>query len=133
VGHRLAGGIRTLTDGRVPDALAVGVAQAVALIPGISRSGATISAGYARRFRPEEAARFSFLLGIPAIAGAGALELSQVADAGGLGWELVVGFAVSAVTGYLAIAFLLSVIGRIGLLPFSIYCLVVGVATVIVF
>jgi undecaprenyl-diphosphatase len=85
VGHRLAGGIRTLTDGRVPDALAVGVAQAVALIPGISRSGATISAGYARRFRPEEAARFSFLLGIPAIAGAGALELSQVADAGGSG------------------------------------------------
>jgi undecaprenyl pyrophosphate phosphatase UppP len=55
-----------------------------------------------------------------------------VADAGGLGWELFAGFAISAITGYLAIAFLLSVIGKVGLLPFSVYCLLVGVVTVTV-
>ena len=131
VGQRLATGARNLMDGRIPDAVVVGVAQAFALIPGISRSGITISAGNARRFDPVEAARYSFLLGIPAIAGGG---LSQVLDLGGsgeLGPELLVGMIVAAVSGYAAIALLLAALRRVGLAPFAIYCLVVGGLTVL--
>jgi len=133
VGQRLANGIRTLLDGRVPDAIVVGFAQALALIPGISRSGITITAGSGRRFSPVEAARFSFLLGIPAIAGAGLVSLPDLVDSGQFGAELVVGFLVAAVSGYLAIAWLLAALRRAGLLPFAAYCLIVGAATVLVF
>lgn len=132
VGQRLAQGMRVLADGHIPDAIVVGVAQAFALIPGISRSGITISAGNGRGFQPVEAARFSFLLGIPAIAGAGATQLPDVIDAG-LGADLVVGLVVAAVSGYLAIAFLLAALRRTGLIPFAIYCLAVGLLTVLVF
>lgn len=131
IGQRLARGSRSLLEGRVPDALVVGIAQAVALIPGVSRSGTTITAGNARRFLPIEAARFSFLLGIPAIAGAGLISLPDIMGAGGLDVELVVAVAVAAVSGYAAIAVLLSALRRVGLTPFSVYCLVVGVLTVL--
>ena len=130
VGQRLATGSRDLTTGRPADALIVGVAQAVALIPGISRSGITISAGNGRRFDPSEAARYSFLLGIPAIAGAGLLSLPDLSGAG-FGVELAVGLVVAAVSGYAAIAWLLSLIKKTGLLPFAFYCLAVGLATIL--
>lgn len=133
VGQRLARGARNLAEGRVPDAIAVGVAQAFALIPGISRSGITISAGNGRGFEPTQAARFSFLLGIPAIAGAGLTQLPDLLDAGGLGVDLVVGLAVAACAGYLAIAGLLAALRATGLLPFAVYCLAVGLTTVLVF
>lgn len=133
VGQRLAKGTRTLMDGRIPDAVVVGIAQAFALIPGISRSGITISAGNGRLFRPVEAARFSFLLGIPAIAGAGLIQLPELIDAGVLNAELAVGLVVAAVSGYFAIAWLLAALRRTGLLPFAAYCLAVGLATVLVF
>lgn len=126
VGQWLAGGARQLIDGRVPDAIVVGVAQAIALIPGISRSGITITAGNARRLIPTQAARFSFLLGIPAIAGAGLVSLPDLLDAGSLGVELWIGLAVAAISGYLAIAVLLAALRRVGLIPFAVYCLVVG-------
>lgn len=132
IGQRLAQGLRNLAEGRVPDAIVVGVAQAFALIPGISRSGITISAGNGRGFRPVEAARFSFLLGIPAIAGAGLTQLPDVVGLG-LGADLLVGLVVAAVSGYLAIAFLLAALRRTGLTPFAIYCLGVGLLTVLVF
>jgi undecaprenyl-diphosphatase len=133
VGQRLATGSRVLLDGRVPDAVVVGVAQAFALIPGISRSGITISAGNGRRLEPAEAARYSFLLGIPAIAGAAASQAPDLIDSGELGTELVVGMAVAAVIGYLAIAMLLAALRRVGLAPFAGYCLAVGLATVVIF
>lgn len=131
IGQRLATGARTLLDGRVPDAVVVGIAQAFALIPGISRSGVTISAGNGRRFKPVEAARFSFLLGIPAIAAAGISQLPELVDAGVLDTELLVGLVVAAVSGYAAIAWLLAALRRTGLLPFAVYCLAVGLATVL--
>jgi len=131
VGQRLARGVRSLTDGRIPDAIVVGVAQAFALVPGISRSGTTISAGNGRDFDPIEAARFSFLLGIPAIAMAGLISLEGVSENGGVGIELVVGVVVAAFSGYLAIAFLLAALRRVGLIPFAIYCFVVGGLTVL--
>lgn len=133
IGQKLATGRRSLGEGRIPDAIVVGVAQAFALIPGVSRSGATISAGNGRRFDPAEAARFSFLLGIPAIAGGGLMEAIGLAESGALGWELLVGFVVAALSGYLAIGLLLRTIKRVGLLPFAGYCLVVGALTVMMF
>jgi undecaprenyl-diphosphatase len=133
IGQRLAMGTRTLADAHPRDALIIGVAQAIALIPGISRSGITISAGNGRGLDPLEAARFSFLLGIPAIAGAGLLQIPDLADAGQLGADAWVGLGVAAVTGYAAIALLLAALRRVGLLPFAAYCLAVGLMTVLVF
>ncbi len=133
IGQRLATGTRGLMDGRVPDAVVIGIAQAFALIPGISRSGITISAGNGRKFAPVEAARFSFLLGIPAIAGAGLLQLPDLIGSGEFGLDLIVGFAVAAVAGYLAIGWLLAALRKVGLIPFAIYCLAVGLLTVVVF
>jgi undecaprenyl-diphosphatase len=130
IGQLLAGGARRLLDGRIPDAIVVGLAQAFALIPGISRSGVTITAGNGRRFQPAEAARFSFLLGIPAIAGAGLISIPDVMAAGGLDLEMLVGLLVAGVSGYLAIAILLAALRNIGLFPFAIYCFVVGGLTV---
>ena len=130
VGQLLAGGARRLLDGRVPDAVVVGLAQAVALIPGISRSGVTITAGNGRRFQPAEAARFSFLLGIPAIAGAGLISIPDVIESGGLNLEMLIGTVVAGVSGYLAIAILLAALRNIGLYPFAIYCFIVGGLTV---
>lgn len=132
VGQRLARGSRVLDEGRIPDAIVVGIAQALALIPGISRSGMTISAGSGRGFEPVEAARFSFLLGIPAIAGAGLTQLPD-AMAAGFDAELLVGLLVAAVSGYAAIAWLLAALRRVGLAPFAAYCLLVGLLTVVVF
>lgn len=133
IGQRLANGMRTLVDGRIPDAIVVGIAQAFALIPGISRSGITISAGNGRGFQPVEAARFAFLLGIPAIAGAGLIQVPELMEEGQFGADLIVGLAVAAVSGYVAIAWLLAALRKTGLLPFAIYCLAVGLLTVLVF
>lgn len=133
IGQRVATGARQLMEGRIPDAVVVGVAQAIALIPGISRSGVTIAGGNLRKFDPAEAARFSFLLGIPAIAGAGFSQLFALPDQGGFTIELFVGIVVAGVSGYLAIAFMMKSINRIGLYPFAIYCFIIGLATVAFF
>jgi len=133
VGQRLATGLRKFLDGRIPDAIVVGVAQAIALIPGISRSGVTIAAGNGRKFEPAEAARFSFLLGIPAIAGAGFSQLFALPPSSGLTLELIVGMVVAGISGYLAIAFMMTSLNRIGLYPFAIYCFVIGLTAVIFF
>jgi len=126
IGQRLATGTRTLTEGRIPDAVIVGISQAIALIPGISRSGTTIATGNGRGFQPTEAARFSFLLGIPAIAAAGLISVPAVFDSGEFGSELVVAMVVAGISGYFAIALLLAMLKRIGLIPFAIYCFVMG-------
>lgn len=133
VGQRLATGARNLAEGRVPDAVVIGIAQAFALIPGVSRSGITISTGNGLKFEPVEAARFSFLLGIPAITAAGLTQLPDLIDTGQFGADLVAGFLVAAVSGYAAIAWLLAALRKTGLLPFAAYCLLVGSATILVF
>lgn len=130
LGQRLARGRRPLTDATPLDSFVIGVGQALALVPGISRSGATIAAGNGRGLDPAEAARFSFLLGIPAIAGAGLLSLPDLENSGGLTAELIVALVVAAVSGYVAIAFLLATIRSVGLLPFALYCFIVGTLTV---
>jgi undecaprenyl-diphosphatase len=125
-------GDRTMSDSSDRDAVTLGLGQALALIPGVSRSGATIATGLVRGFDRAEAARFSFLLGIPAIAGAGLFEFIDLArDGGGVTSTTWVGMAVAAVSGYAAIALLLRLIGRAGLAPFGVYC--VGFGTIALF
>lgn len=120
-------GTRKAEDATFADSIIIGLGQALALIPGVSRSGTTISTGLLRGFTGAEAARFSFLLGIPAIAGAGLFEGKDLLDTGtSIGPEILVGVAVAAISGYFAIAFLLRLIGRTGLWPFGIYCMVAG-------
>jgi undecaprenyl-diphosphatase len=113
------------------DALWVGLAQAVAIVPGISRSGITIAAGLSRGLRREAAARFSFLLAIPAILGAGLLQLAQAI----MGHEtnpdtevVVIGFLTSAITGYLCVRFLLRYLQRGRLYGFAVYCVLAGLS-----
>ncbi len=133
LGYLLAKGHRRILDMRVFDSILIGLAQALALIPGISRSGTTMSVGSARKFDPLEAARYSFLLGIPAVTGAGLLQLYELWGSGEFEPSLIVGMVVAGITGYLAIGWLMSVLKRVGLLPFAIYCVAIGALTVVVF
>jgi undecaprenyl-diphosphatase len=132
VAERLPRRLRTLDEARPPDAIWVGIAQAFALIPGISRSGSTIAMATGRGFDRVEAARFSFLLAIPAIAGAGLLSVTELDAGDGSLVAIFVGFVVAAVSGYAAIAVLLRLITTRGFLPFAIYCFVVGAVALIV-
>lgn len=116
------------------DGLLVGLAQGVAIAPGVSRSGATISAGLWRGLRREEAARFSFLLATPAILGANLLQLWDLAKLSGAeqgASTLLLGFLAAAISGYLAIRFLLGFLKRRSLHPFSIYCFFLGTLTLL--
>jgi len=126
---RLTHGSRQLGDAQPADAVWVGGAQAVSLVPGVSRSGVTISAAMARGFSREQAARFSFLLATPAILGAGLLKSAEAAVNGVPSSELdaiVVGAAVSAVVGWLSIRFLLRLLQTGTLVPFVVYRLIAG-------
>jgi len=112
----------------IREALVVGVAQAFALIPGSSRSGTTITAALFAGMTRESAARFSFLLSIPAIGASGLLELKQALHllSGVSMVNLAVSTAVSAVVGYASIAFLISYLRRHSTYVFIIYRLIVG-------
>ncbi len=119
----------TRRDGRVGwlDALLIGLAQAVAICPGISRSGATISAGLFRGVDRAQAARFSFLLLIPAMAGAAVLEMPKLSEVPTEALApLLVGGAVSAVVGLLAFVALIRVVKAGKLHYFSYYCWALG-------
>lgn len=100
---------RSMTDIGVADALVIGLAQAISLIPGISRSGITISAGLVRELRREDATRFAFLLATPVILGAGAktlLDARKAADLFAQPSVLAVGFVLSFLSGLAAVAFM---------------------------
>ena len=123
---------RSLWQLWLPQALTIGAFQAVAILPGVSRSGATIAAGLFLGFPKRFAARFSFLLSIPAIAGALVLEskeiLSLITQQGALDVALVV--ASSFAVGYAAIAILLKAVTTGKLHFFGYYCLLAGLATI---
>lgn len=109
------------------DSLITGLTQALALVPGISRSGMTISAGLSRGMQRTEAARFAFLLSIPVIAGAGLLQIVEVLGSGeSIPGTIWVGVIVAGLSGYLAIAVLLKLLNRVGLAPFGLYCITFG-------
>lgn len=122
---------RELRRVNLMDALWIGLAQALAIAPGISRSGATIAAGLSRGLQREAAARFSFLLAVPAILGAGLLQIVQVVMIGEVDpevWPVVIGFLASAITGYLCIRFLLHYLQRGRLYGFAAYCALAGLS-----
>lgn len=126
-------GDRRTEDLRPIDSLLIGLAQSLALIPGISRSGMTISAGLARGVERTESARFAFLLGIPVIAGAGLLQMAEVLTSGeSIPASVWVGVIVAGLSGYAAIAILLRLLARVGLAPFGLYCITFGAISIYV-
>jgi undecaprenyl-diphosphatase len=124
VGEAVGSRSRRADKLRFPEAVGIGLAQAAALVPGVSRSGATITIGLFLGLRREEAARFSFLMSVPIIAGAGALQLAEVASEGLDAKSAVMfgaGFVSSAGVGYLAIRFFLRFIVHHSLRVFAYY------------
>lgn len=119
---------RSLEALTLRDALLIGLAQMLAIIPGLSRSGATIAAGLLLGYRREESTRFSFLLAIPIVLGGGLYQLLKLAAGGAtdFGGLVLVGMAAAALTGYAAISALLALVRRHALWPFVIYCAVFG-------
>jgi len=117
------------------DSLMIGLGQAAAIAPGISRSGATIATGLFRGLERPTAARFSFLLSTPIILGAGLFQLLDLASAPDRLAQvpaLVAGFLAAAISGYVCIAALLRYLQRGRLYPFAIYCAYVGICCLIV-
>lgn len=126
---------RDLDGLRWPDALVIGLGQAAAIAPGISRSGATIAAGLFRGLQRPAAARFSFLLATPIIFGAGLFKLQDLfiaPDPLAQVPALVAGFLAAAASGYLCIWGLLRYLKQGKLYPFAIYCAVAGVFCLVV-
>jgi undecaprenyl-diphosphatase len=119
---------RTIDSLTFVDALIVGLAQTLALVPGVSRSGSTICMALLLGFTRSDSARFSFLLSIPAVAGAGILEASKAFRELGSGAypAIGVGIATAAVTGYASIAWLLRWLGSHQLVGFAIYRVACG-------
>lgn len=125
---------------RWTDALAIGGMQAIGILPGVSRSGATIAGALGRRMDRRSAADFSFLLSVPAILGALILELYKLvktpaAVAGGsvfeFGATLILGMLAAAISGYFAVRFMIRLVTKKGLFGFAVYTAVLGVAVLI--
>jgi undecaprenyl-diphosphatase len=124
---------KPLTGISLTDAVTVGCAQAFALVPGVSRSGSTITAGLFRNMTREAAVRFSFLLSTPLIAGAALLKAHELRKEGlpaGMHTAFLVGVLVSAIVGYAAIAWLIRYLQSNSLKVFIVYRIVVGVIVI---
>ena len=118
------------------DALIVGLFQIISLLPGISRSGSTITGGMVRDFDRPTAARFSFLMSVPVMIGAGALAVIDLFGMPNFSTQiptLLLGFIASAIVGFLAIRWLLSYLSKRSLYIFSIYCVAASIITLIIF
>ncbi len=127
VADRMGRGEKTETSATVADVLLVGLAQAVATVPGLSRSGTTVSMGLARGFRRSFALRYSFLLSIPAVLGANLISLRDALGTGGAPVTVyLAGMAAAAAAGYGSIRLLrrMAERGRFG--PFAWYCWIIG-------
>jgi undecaprenyl-diphosphatase len=124
---------RTIKQITLRDSVFMGLAQALALIPGVSRSGATLSMGRLLGYEREAATRYAFLLAIPAVVGAGIFELGDISDGDNIyGWgPTLVATAVAFVVGYAAIAWLLRYISTHSYAPFVLYRVVLGSATLL--
>ncbi|MEU6625459.1 undecaprenyl-diphosphate phosphatase [Streptomyces litmocidini] len=130
--HRAMRERKTLRDLGVKDGLIYGVCQAMALIPGVSRSGATISGGLFMGYTREAAARYSFLLAIPAVLASGVFELKDASESGHVSWgptifATVIAFAV----GYAVIAWFMKFITTKSFMPFVIYRIALGILLIV--
>jgi len=126
-------GSRVEKDMNITDSLVIGIVQAIALIPGVSRSGSTIAFGIFRGLSGSAAARFSFLLSIPAVLGAVVLELKYVEAVSSPDMLIyLAGMAAAAVTGFLTLRLLLFIIRKRRLSIFAYYCWILGISTLII-
>jgi undecaprenyl-diphosphatase len=134
VSERIGKRTRNLDQLSWQDALWIGAFQALAVFPGISRSGSSIAGGLTRNLERISAARFAFLISIPIMLAAGGLailDLAQVSNLSEYLWIVSVGFITSAVTGYLSIRWLLQFLNRNSLLYFAVYCTCLGITVVL--
>ena len=127
---------RSLNQMNWLDALVIGFFQIIAVFPGASRSGTTISGGMLRGFDRPSAARFAFLMSVPVMLAAGGYEMLDVLQMPNLGTFLpllVVGFVSAAITGWFAIRWLIDFLGKRSLYGFAIYCALVGSTSLVVY
>ncbi len=121
----------TVKDMNGKQALFIGMAQTLALIPGVSRSGATLTAALSRNFKRESAARFSLLLSMPAILGAAILEIKNLGTL--LSGNLLLAIGIAALSSYLAIKLFMNYISKIGYKGFAIYRIILALAIIITY
>ena len=133
VADRVSADRKQIRNLSLRDAILMGLAQACALVPGVSRSGATISMGRFLGYEREAATRYAFLLAIPAVVGAGVFELKEIPGGdNAYGWgPTIVATVVSFIVGYAAIAWLLRYISTHSYTPFVLYRVVLGGATLL--
>ncbi len=128
IADRFSSAKKIMEDMKISPAILIGIAQAIAIIPGTSRSGITMTAARALGYSRPEAARFSFLLGIPAIAGAGVLVLGDAISKGEvISSDALITGGLTFFTALAAITFLMKLLKTVTFLPFVIYRLVLGV------
>ncbi|MEL7198035.1 MAG: undecaprenyl-diphosphate phosphatase [Pseudomonadota bacterium] len=121
--------VKVFEDMSWRDGLIVGLAQALAIIPGTSRSGVTMTAARALGYKRVEAARFSFLLSIPAVAGAGVLIVPEIFDAGmALALDALIAGVLTFISAFLTMAFLMNFLKRASMMVFVVYRVAMGVA-----
>lgn len=126
--------VKAFEDMSWRDGLLVGLAQALAIIPGTSRSGVTMTAARALGYKRVEAARFSFLLSIPAVAGAGVLIVPEIFEAGtALAWDALIAGVLTFISAFLTMAFLMNFLKKASMLVFVIYRVAMGVALLALF
>ncbi|BAC74732.1 MULTISPECIES: undecaprenyl-diphosphate phosphatase [Streptomyces] len=129
--HRAAKERKKLQDLNIRDGLVFGACQAMALIPGVSRSGATISGGLLIGYTRESAARYSFLLAIPAVLASGVFELKDAAASGHVAWgPTVFATVIAFVSGYAVIAWFMKFISNKSFMPFVWYRIALGIAII---
>jgi undecaprenyl-diphosphatase len=130
--HRVPKQRKTLDQLNVRDGLLYGICQAMALIPGVSRSGATISGGLLMGYKREAAARYSFLLAIPAVLASGGYELKDAMEGGHVSWgPTIFATIVAFVVGYAVIAWFMKFISTKSFMPFVWYRIALGVVIIV--
>ncbi|MGW7098225.1 undecaprenyl-diphosphate phosphatase [Streptomyces sp. NPDC054883] len=129
--HRAVRERKTLNELGVKDGLIFGICQAMALVPGVSRSGATISGGLLMGFTREAAARYSFLLAIPAVLASGGMELTKLGE-GQVSWgPTVFATVIAFFVGYVVIAWFMKFISSKSFMPFVVYRILLGIALIV--
>ena len=131
VSQRMNSGRIDVRNITLKEALIMGCGQALAILPGLSRSGTTIAAGLFAGLDKEFAAKFSFILSIPAILGAAVFQLKDLSGGSVEIGACIAGFVVAAISGYLAISFLLKIVREKSLDIFAYYCWIVGIIVLV--
>lgn len=134
VSDYLSHGSKTVADTKIRNAFVVGLCQMFAIIPGLSRSGSTITGGLTQGFSREYAVKFSFILSIPAILGANILEIPEMLSVPVPGGDIaayIIGMVAAALSGVAAMKLLIYISRRANFRIFAVYCVIVGILTVI--